>query len=220
MVCSRFVTPLAADRVIIAAVVFLIGLVLIATRINPCVPDSEIRYTTDLATFVAASRAVSADVDPYDVVVLKTTVADSSIDVLPYVYTPVVAQLLAPFNGSSVAQIQRWWLILSTASMSIFIIALMTFVQHRTWTMAALLAAALPVHFALVSGQIEAFLALMITGAIWAHLRGHTLAAGLLLGSAIVVKHAIVFLLLWFIIERGYRTLMVTTATAVVAVAI
>jgi alpha-1,2-mannosyltransferase len=211
---------LAADRVIIAAVVFLIGLVLIATRINPCVPDSEIRYTTDLATFVAASRAVSADVDPYDVVVLKTTVADSSIDVLPYVYTPVVAQLLAPFNGSSVALIQRWWLILSTASMSIFIIALMTFVQHRTWTMAALLAAALPVHFALVSGQIEAFLALMITGAIWAHLRGHTLAAGLLLGSAIVVKHAIVFLLLWFIIERGYRTLMVTTTTAVVAVAI
>lgn len=212
--------PLAADRVIVGAVVFLVGLVLIATRINPFVPDSEIRSTTDLATFVAASRALSADADPYDLAVLRTTVADSSLDVLPYVYTPVVAQLLTPFNGSSIALIQRWWLILGTASMSIFIVSLMTFVQQRTWTMAALLGAVLPVHFALISGQIEVFLALMIMGAIWAHLRGHALAAGMLLGSAIVVKHAIVFLLLWFIIERGYRTLMITAATAAIAVAI
>lgn len=211
---------MAANRVLIAAVVFVIGLALIYTRIDPFAPNSEIRHTTDLATFVAASRALSVGADPYDLAAIKTTVADSSAEVLPYVYTPVVAQLLAPFNGASIAAIQRWWLVLSAASLSIFIVALMTFVQRRTWTMAVVLAAALPVHFALISGQIEAFLAVVVVVAVWAHLRGHVVAAGLLLGAAIVVKHAIVFLILWFIVERAYRTLAITAATSVVAVSI
>lgn len=211
---------MAANRLLIAAVVFVIGLALIYTRIDPFASDSEIRHTTDLATFIAASRALSAGADPYDLAALKTMVADSSAEVLPYVYTPVVAQLLAPFNEASIAAIQRWWLVLSAASLSIFIVALMTIVERRTWTMAAVLAAALPIHFALISGQIEAFLAFAVLGAVWAHLRGHSIAAGVLLGAAIVVKHAIVFLILWFIVERAYRTLTVAAVTSLIAVAV
>lgn len=212
--------PLAAKSFLIASAVFVLSLGLIYTRIDPTASDDKIRPTTDLATFVAASRTLSRGGDPYDLSALKQTITDTTTDVLPYVYTPVVAQLLTPFNSASVVNIQRWWLILSAASLSLFIVMLMSLVERRPSTFAALLYVALPIHFTLISGQIEAFLAVIVLGAIWAHLSGRSTLAGLLLGAALVTKHAIVFLVLWFLIERAHRTVVVAALTVVAAVGV
>lgn len=193
---------------------FAISLLLMHTRIDPRIPESEIRHTTDLAAFVGASRALSNHVDLYDPAVTRTMVPESDVAVLPYVYSPIVAQILLPFNSASIATIQRWWIIVGAALMAAFVVLLLSYVQQNSVVMAIAFMLGLPIHFALVNGQIEPFIAVVVVGSIIAYLRGYPAVAGLLLGSALVIKHAFVLFLLWFVLERSWRTLLFTVGTS------
>lgn len=200
------------------------------TRVDPGADDAQIRHATDIASFVAASRALDHDADPYDVAVTRTLVPAGTAPVMPYVYSPILAQVLRPISAHSLSSIQRWWLVLSTVSLAFFVVLLAVFAADPRWTgsdapagatmpaLAVLLALMLPLHFTLVSGQVEAFLAPLVALAVWLQLRGRWVAAGMVLGSVIAVKHAAVFLLLWFVLQRDWRTIGTAMITLLVVV--
>ncbi len=215
---------------VVAVAIAAVLLASVWTRVDPRATDAEIRHATDIASFVAASRALDRGMDPYDVAVTRTHVPTDAATVMPYVYSPILAQVLRPISAHSLASIQRWWLVLGTASLSLFVVLLTGFAADRQWTgsdapttatrpvLAVLLALLLPLHFTLVSGQVEAFLAPLVGLAVWCTLRGRWVAAGILLGSVIAIKHAAVFLLLWFVLRRDWRTIGTAMITLMVVV--
>jgi len=158
--------------------------------------------------FHAAARAVAASDNPYDVERLRSHEVDApDATVHPFPYTPAITAVLRPFSLLSLESAQRIWLLLSIVGVAVLVMLSMKVANVTSPWWAVGITLLMPVQFTLVSGQLEAFLAPAILYAWMLSRNDKNFVAGVIIGAAIVLKHAFAPFLLLFVIERRWGVL-------------
>lgn len=218
-------------RLILGALPLIVLLLfLCSSRLSTSVTMGHPEPLDDLPTFVAASSAIRAGENPYDVANIQRHLPDSSMKAYPYVYTPVLAQILSLVSIHSYWDLQDVWMVVSAVLLSFWLVYTVKMSgvlirqargyqqEHptieemqlfRRWQPFLLLGAAcvLPLSYLMLNGQLEPLLLPLLTIAIILVLQGRHTAAGILIGSVLVIKHAALFLVIWLLIRRSWKTL-------------
>lgn len=230
-------------RLILGALpLMVILLFLCSSRLSTSVTMGHPEPLDDLPTFVAAASAIHAGENPYDVEIIRRHLPDSLMRAYPYVYTPVLAQILSLLSIHSYWDLQDVWTVVSAVLLSLWLVFTVkvsgllirparAFQQAqptldevhllRRWQPLLLLGAAcvLPLSYLMLNGQLEPFLLPLLTIAIVLELQGRHTAAGVLIGSVLVIKHAALFLMIWLLIRSSWKTLgwiMITGVCSVI----
>ncbi len=216
----------------LAAMVVMACLALMCTRMPFLFKVTGSRWLYDLAAYDAAARAVAHGHSPYNLDVLAQH-ADSVIhNVFAYVYTPVLGVLLQPTADWGMAILQPVWLLCSSvaaAALVLLVISPLPIAEHKVspWSQsialghgakAIALIGILPIHYTLLSGQMEVFTVLLLVAALRLHMGGQPVAAGVVLGVMLVLKHAALPILPLFLLVPP-RTTVLYSAIAAVALA-
>jgi hypothetical protein len=210
-------------------------LALLATRMPLQTELRGSQVLIDGATYLAATKAVANGESPYHQATLALHVDAAVTNVYPYVYTPVLAIMLQPMACLGLASFQSIWIVVSSIAagfLVLLLVAALPLTPHsksNVWktsvtplqALAGLaLIGFLPIHFTLVMGQMEIFTVLLLIGALRFHFRRQALVAGLLLGSMLVVKHASVLLLPFFLLTSTRSTVAYAVATVAAVVGV
>lgn len=222
-------------------IVVLFGLCVVLTldKTLPARGESTSRqYLTDLPTFQAAAAAQARGENPYDhaVLVRNVTVPHDHFNIYPYVYTPALAMVLRPVAFLPLHHLQVLWLLMLSLATAVFIALALSllcepsfagsmvaaWMNDRTPFQKMALAIALfllmPFYTSFMHGQVEAATALGVTASLLILARRNPVLAGILFGSVLVVKHAAVVLVLYFVIRGEWRFIVAALVSALVFV--
>lgn len=187
------------------------------------------RWLYDLAAYDAAARAVAHGHSPYNLGALAQY-ADSVVpNVFAYVYTPVLAVLLQPTADWGMATLQPVWLLFSSvaaAALVLLITSPLPSGEHKVlpWSQsislghgakAIALIGILPIHYTLLSGQMEVFTVLLLVAVLRLHMDGQPVGAGVVLGVMLVLKHAALPILPFFLLIPPRATVLYSAIAAV-----
>ena len=176
----------------------------------------------DFKSFYLAGKGLLALGNVYDFAYIDGLAKSCAIPetVYPYLYPPVMAFYFAPFSRLSPLAASHLWELLNLM-LYVFIIAQSMRLasvltdrkddQNRTplILLSGILFLALPFDYNFIMGQSNAIvLALIILSLIQALERGHDAWAGFLLAPAVLIKITPIFLLVFFLVNRRFRTLL------------
>lgn len=213
----------------IAVAVFATCLATMATRLPFLFEVQGSRWLYDLAAYHAAANAVAHSASPYHPDALARYADAAIAHVFAYVYTPVLAIILQPTARLGMAWLQPLWILVSSAGAALLVAAIMAGIPctpvHRVeWSstfnarqglVALSLVALVPIHYTLLSGQVEIVAVLLFILALLFHHRHQPVIAGLILGAMLATKHAAVLMLPLFLLSSPRRTVLYAAATGI-----
>jgi alpha-1,2-mannosyltransferase len=200
-----------------------------ATRLPFLFEVQGSRWLYDLAAYHAAANAVAHGASPYQPSVLASYADAAIAHVFAYVYTPVLAIVLQPAAPLGMAWLQPLWILVSSVGAALLVVAMIagipfTPVNRIEWSstynarhglFALALIALLPIHYSLLSGQVEIVAVLLFILALLFHHRHQPVIAGVILGAMLATKHAAVLMLPLFLLSSPRSTVLYAVATGV-----
>ena len=177
----------------------------------------------DLPSFVLASRALGAGLDPYDVEVLRG-LADHALAAppFPYLYPPLLAVLLRPIAALPLTTLHALALAVNAALWGLLLalaVALADPPPRARTSLGLVVLAVFPLFYPAISamhqGTPSLFIAVLVAAVFLLERRGASRAAGALLALATWIKVVPVLLVAYFLARRRFRFVAWTAVSGV-----
>ena len=175
----------------------------------------------DIATFYAAAEAVfTGKSSPYSLAVLELYKPVNLAAIFPFLYLPSALPFFWPLAGHDFQAVFHFTLYLNATLIFLLITGMALWTLRLTSSLwAALLITPVLTEGSrglwatLWYGQINALLALMLLGCLWALTCQRRITAGILLGITITLKIYPAILLPWLVLRRDWNTLAAAIGT-------
>jgi len=227
------VTDRPDPRLLLAAGVVSIAVLigLIATYIDLLLTGGAGAHQSDFVAYYSGARLVWTDhaVDLYNFHSLGTLQAGLvhplhvRDGVLPFVYPPFFAMLLAPLSALPLTPAYLAWLAVNVSLLAVTLAALarMAGLGGRSQILFGVVSLSfLPVFVSLTQGQTATLLLVFVTACFLALIAGHDAAAGAALGLVLIKPPYVLPLLLVLVLRTRWKALIAFAATTTFLIAI